>query len=122
MAAKCQLGTLPEGNGIEWKESAFLLLTVIFLFIGLLCVAKSSFYAGLNVPNALIFITDGNKLCVGFFVCLLKLSVLLIHNSAIVLAIGEHLQNLSSGGIIPFQFFFVLGFVFRLCLVEFDFL
>lgn len=76
-------------NGIEGKELSFLLRSIVFLLPGLLGVAKSSFHAGLDMPNVLIFFTDGNKLCVGFFVCLLKLGVLLIQNSAVILAIGD---------------------------------
>lgn len=110
------------GMESKGKELSFLLFTIIFLLTGMLGVAKSFVHAGLNVPNALILVTDGNELFVGFFMRLLKLVVLLIQNSAVVLAVGEHIKHLSPCSVITLQFFFVLGLVFRLCLVELDFL
>ena len=77
------------GMESKGKELSFLLFTIIFLLTGMLGVAKSFVHAGLNVPNALILVTDGNELFVGFFMRLLKLVVLLIQNSAVVLAVGE---------------------------------
>ena len=73
------------GMESKGKELSFLLFTIIFLLTGMLGVAKSFVHAGLNVPNALILVTDGNELFVGFFMRLLKLVVLLIQNSAVVL-------------------------------------
>ena len=106
---------------MEWNESAFLLLSMIFLLVGLLVMA-SVFHARVNVINLLVFLTDGFELGIGFCVSLFMRSILLVQKFLIVPAVGAYFQQLSSDRLILLQFLFMLSLVLRLCLVELDFL
>ena len=106
---------------MEWNESAFLLLSMIFLLMGLLGMA-AFFHAGVNAIKLLVFLTDGFELCVGFRMSFFKCCILLVQKFLIVLAVGAYLQELSFHSVLVLQFLFVLGFVLRLRLVELDFL
>ena len=110
-----------EWNRRERNESAFLLLAVIFLLLGLLGMT-AFFHAGVNVIKLLVFLTDGFELCVGFRMSLFKRCILLVQKFLIVLAVGAYLQELSSDSVIVFQFLFMFRLVLRLRLVELDFL
>ena len=77
---------------MERKESTFFLLSMIFLLVGLLGVAKAFVHAGLNVMNLLIFFTDSFELGIGFCMSLFKLPILLIQKAGVVLAVGTYLQ------------------------------
>ena len=67
---------------MERKESAFLLFATIFLLmLGLLGIA-SFFYAGLNMINLLVFLTDGFVLGIGFCMSLFKRCIAL-HNGQV---------------------------------------